>query len=261
MMDRVRAAIHSSPFVAAHRRVLPKGSDLQPETQSLKELHTLHMELHEARTQLRRLPLQRSAKESQQQVRVDELAAFRDELRTVRKRSDDRELDLKTGEQRVANLQAKMNQAGSNKEYDAIKGEIANVEATNDRVGDEVLELIGKQDEIQAAVDAADEAVTAGAAELAKLTEVIEYKLAKAKGRIELLEGQVAATESKLDPDSRAIYRRLLAGGTAGVDAIAAASGGTCQHCFTSLTPDRQAKLSAGKVAVCNSCTALLFPA
>src|ERR687895_17446 len=91
---------------------------------ALRELHRIHAEIQRVRTELDRGPRQARAKRKLVENKVAEIDQFRQKLTQARKSADEKGLQLKSNEAKLHGLQIKLNQATSNREFDAVKGQM-----------------------------------------------------------------------------------------------------------------------------------------
>jgi predicted nucleic acid-binding Zn-ribbon protein len=83
----------------------------------LRTLHRIHRQLTDLRERLDRGPRQIRAGETNVQHRETELAQTKTEAKAMRMAADQKQLQLKSGEDKVNDLRRKLNAASSNREY------------------------------------------------------------------------------------------------------------------------------------------------
>ena len=93
--------------------------------------------------------------------------------------SFEKQLQLQEREARIEKLRTNLNTASSNKEYQAIKEQIAADEQANSVLSDEILEALERIDELEADVKAADEAQNKAVAELQKVRDRVNEEQPK----------------------------------------------------------------------------------
>ena len=112
----------------------------------LRTLHRIHRQLTDLRGQLERCPRQIKAGENF----VAKAAADVDAVKTLQKKTkmagDEKQLTLKTRENRVLELKVKLNSAASNKEFSLLKEQIAADEQANAVLSDEIFEVLENLD-------------------------------------------------------------------------------------------------------------------
>lgn len=224
----------------------------------LSTLHELHLKLQEVNDELDLGPRQIKARENRVKAAEQQVSDRADELKRIRTVADQKGLDLKSREAKIADLTAKLNQATSNKEYDAIKSQIAADEAASSVLEDESLEAMEKVDETIALLAKDKDAVAATEKELA------DFKAAFAARKVELeaeaadLQQKITASEGIIPSGpSRERYRRLAT--SMGADAMSPLDDGRCTACFMQVTKENQIKLNQGQIIFCGSCQRLLY--
>ena len=208
----------------------------------LRELHQLHIKLRQVQDQLERGPKQINARQQFTQRKQEEFGAKKEYLTTQRMTSDEKSLQLKTNESKIAELNLKLNTASSNREYDIIKGQIDADTMANSVLEDEILDSLEKVDQSQA--------------EVAKLEE----ECAKANSEEERVSNEITAAEPGLKSELATLEsaiadaaRTLLAG------ALAPVQNGACGACYVDLSPQSRVELNSGKVIFCRPCGRLLY--
>ena len=116
------------------------------------EIHRLRLAYRDVRQQLERGPRQIKARQNRVQQAEDHLEELRQQFKEMRSAGDRKSLDLKTNESKIADLQAKLNIATNNREYDIIRGQIEADASANSVLEDEILEALEKVDRTQSEI-------------------------------------------------------------------------------------------------------------
>ena len=231
---------------------------MAPVLNTLKDLHEVQTELADARADLARCPLMLKSKEADLAKRQSKNEADRERSKRLRMDIDEKELTLKTGEQKVNDLKVKLNQAKSNKEYETLQEEIKHFSQQNDELEEAILVIISDEEELSQSLEEAEGQVREAADELDKFRETINYKIEKLTGRIAALEAKASEHEQDLDSDTRAAYKRLAK--TKGDhESLAACIDRICQSCHTTQTAQQWDDLILGRVVICYTCGAMLY--
>ena len=114
---------------------------------------------------------------------------------------------LKSGEEKIKGLKGKLNAAASNREYQAIKDQIAADEMANSVLADETLEALEKIDELQGMVAEAQKKIAVAKEELAKVQETVRKESQGLDAEIQRLENELKEAEARI-PDR--LQERLL---------------------------------------------------
>ncbi len=127
---------------------------------ALREIHRIHRQITDLRGRLDRGPRQVRATELHLQDLEKKRVEGKELFKQTRMSSDDKQLQLRQREDRIKDLQVKLNSCSSNREYQALKEQIAADEQANSVLSDEILESLESLDEQQIAVLHAPEKCT-----------------------------------------------------------------------------------------------------
>jgi predicted nucleic acid-binding Zn-ribbon protein len=226
--------------------------------EALRELHRIHRQLAELRDRRERGPKQVAAREANLAKLTAALEQIRNTAKQTRLAVDRKQLDLKTGEQKIVDLRAKLNTAASNKEYQALLEQIAAAEMAGSVLSDEILEGLEKIDEIDRAVGEAAARCEGGRQEVTKTKDAMESSIAAIQTDIQRLETQLAHAEASLPPEVRADYERIVR--SKGAEGLAEVEDGVCTGCGRQITLNMQNELKLSRMVFCKTCGCLLYP-
>ena len=224
---------------------------------ALRELHRTHQQLAELRDKLERGPRQiraRDANVAQLQSSVNEA---HERVKQTQMAVDRRQLDLRSGEQRIIDLRVKLNACNSNKEYQTLLEQIAAAEMANSVLSDEILDGLEKLDVLSAAVKEEEHNLAAGKQELEKTRRAIDSAVGAAQAEVTRLEAELARAETLLPADFKADYDRVVK--SKGADGLTVADDGTCTGCGQNITLNMQNELRLSRAVFCKSCGRLLY--
>lgn len=114
---------------------------------------------------------------------VDELTKLQGDHKAARVRSDQKQLLLKSGEDKIENLRVKLNAAASNREYQALKDQIAADQMAGSVLADEILEAMEKIDELAAQLAEQQQKIVVSKAELAKAQQAVREQAGAGRRR------------------------------------------------------------------------------
>ncbi len=224
---------------------------------ALRELHRIHQQLGDLRDRLERGPKQVRLREAGVAQLEAKLAEAKQRAQQTQMGADRKQLELKSGEQKVVDLRAKLNAASSNKEYQALVEQIAAAEMAGSVLSDEILESFEKTDLCAVAVKEAEKQLAAGRAEMDKARRAVQDSAASVAADIQRLEAELAKAESALPADLKADYQRVVR--SKGADSLAVADDGTCTGCGQSITLNMQNDLRLARLVFCKSCGRILY--
>jgi predicted nucleic acid-binding Zn-ribbon protein len=224
---------------------------------ALRELHRIHRQLSDLRERLERGPKLVRAKTAGVAHAEEQLSHAQAEIKAARVASDQKQLQLKSSEGKIGELKVKLNQANTNREYQALRDQIAADEMAASVLADEILEALEKLDSLKAATPEAEVQVQNAKNELAKAQQQVRAEEESLRGDIKRLEAELTAAERNLPDDFRELYQRVVK--SKGQDAMAVVEGGSCGGCYQHLTPNIINEINMGRVVLCKSCGRVLY--
>ncbi len=223
----------------------------------LRTLHRIHTQRADLQAQLDRAPVQLRAIESQIHAAgkaIDEKTA---ELKRTRMTADEKQLQLKTREDRVRGLGVKLNEAASNKEFSLLKDQIAAEQQANSVQSDEIFEVLERIDGIES--DIAD--LKANAAKIesdsAERRATIETRLTQVREDLHRVDAQLADYESRIPSAAKADYQRLVQ--ARGPEALAPIVEDACDGCNTMISAQTLNRVTMNHLTHCPNCNAWLY--
>jgi uncharacterized protein len=224
---------------------------------ALRELHRIHQQLADLRDRLERGPKQVRARESNVAQLEAKLAESRERAKQIQMGVDRKQLDLKSGEQKVVDLRTKLNLANSNREYQALLEQIAAAEMAGSVLSDEILEGLEKIDQHAVGVKEAEKNLASGKLELDKAKKTVADSAAAIHADVTRLETELVEAEKALPSDLKSDYERVVK--SKGADSLAAAEDGVCTGCGQQITLNMLNELKLSKLVFCRSCGRLLY--
>ena len=226
-------------------------------TDTLRELHRIHRQLSDLRERHAQGPKRIRNREANVERLRTELDRVQEESKTAKMASDQKELQLKTGEGKIEDLKGKLNACKSNREYQALREQIAADEMANSVLSDEILECLEKVDQFRPRIDEAESNLAKGEQELSKVREALPVEQSRIETDLARLESDLVEAENALPSDVSADYNRMIQ--SKGSDGMAAVEGEICGGCYQSITPNDYNSLVLGKIVFCGTCGRLLY--
>ncbi|MFV1964898.1 MAG: zinc ribbon domain-containing protein [Pirellulaceae bacterium] len=224
---------------------------------ALRGLHRIHRQLNDLRDRLERGPKQVHAVEASMRKMEMEREQTREANKRIRVQADEKQLQLRERENRIEDLQSKLNSCGSNREYQALKERIAADKQANSVLADEILEALDRLEQLSEKVKGADENLARVKAESAKIHQRVESEQQSLAAEMERVRANLAQAEVSLPSDFKAEYQRLTR--ACGEAALAEVDGEVCGGCYHRLTPQTMNELYLGKPVFCKSCGCLMY--
>ena len=147
--------------------------------EALRELHRIHRQLTDLRSRIERGPRQIKAGESSVGKLELEVEQAKELLKRARMTADEKQLHLKSREDRIEEFRTRLNGANSNKEFELLKEQIAADEQANSVQSDEILEGLERIDQLHEIVAAAEK-------ELKETTKEHETRTKTVEGRAQV---------------------------------------------------------------------------
>ncbi|MCA9131046.1 MAG: hypothetical protein KDB22_28375 [Planctomycetales bacterium] len=223
----------------------------------VQTLHRINRQKSDLKSQLVRGPRTVAVAEGKLKAAQQHAQDLQDQLRRSKIDVDSKQLQMKEREDKIVNLQGKMNAAKENREYQALKDQIAADSQANVVLSDEILELLELIDEQTAAVALANEVTKEVALELDAVTKRVADRKVVLESELARVEKELAEAEKNLTGDFKREYERLVC--LKGEDAMAELEGKCCGGCYQSLTPQLLDQLLVGNPIICPACGRLIY--
>jgi len=226
-------------------------------TSVLRTLHRIHRQIGDVKSRLDRGPKQIAAAEANAQHRDKLLQDAKNEAKNLRMAADQKQLQLKTNENKVLDLRRKLNAATSNREYQALLEQIAADEMAKSVLEDEILEAFEKADAFQKNIAEAEAASAAARKKVEQVRGEGAQQMPQLKADLDRLETELRQTEATLPEDVRDLYHRTVRG--KGEDALAVVENQFCSGCNQQIPLNVLNRIMLGQPVFCKTCGRLLY--
>jgi predicted nucleic acid-binding Zn-ribbon protein len=226
---------------------------------ALAELHRIQRQLADLRDRMDRGPKQVKAAEANVAKSEQEHQQAKDTYKQAKIQADQKQLQLREREAKLLDWQGKLMQAQSNREYQALKDQIAADQQANSVLADEILESLEKLDVLQAAIKSAAANLATLQGEADKVRQRVAEQQQLLEAEFARVQAQLESAESVLPEDFRAELARIAK--ARGAEALAAVEGDCCGGCYQTLTQQTLELLRQDKTLFCKSCGRLLYMA
>lgn len=223
----------------------------------LRELHRIHQQLSDLNERLARGPRQVQARQANVAQHEAAVAAARDRVKDAKKLTDQKQLNLKSGEQKIVDWQNKLNACSSNREYQTLVEQIAAAEMANSVLADEILEGLEKIDQLEVQVQEAENALATMKDDLLKFRDSVAAEGQLINGDITRLQQELTQAEKSLPAILKDDYQRVIRG--KGAHGMASVEDMVCQGCGQKITLNMQNELLLSHPIFCKSCGSLLY--
>ncbi len=225
--------------------------------EALRTLHRIHRQLNDLKGRLARGPRLINAHDAsvaKMQKAYDEI---KDEYTKLRMSVDEKQLQLNTNEASVKKRESQLIQASDNREYQALKDQIAADEMANSVLEDEILEGMEEIEEMAEKVAEAEKALAKSQEEAEKAKVAIAAEQPTIQGDLDRLQGDLTEAEQGLSSEFREHYVRLAR--SRGEDALSEVEGQYCSGCNQKIPLNQINDLMLGKPLICQGCGRLLY--
>lgn len=223
----------------------------------LRTLHRIQRQRSDLKSQLERGPRQIQAGERLFAQHREAVEAAVEKLKSSKLAADEKQLQLKSREDRISQLEAKLNTAASNREYTLLKEQIAADRQANDVLSDEILEALERIDVLEAERGELQKELQQREQDQAEMVEKVNTKMEKLATELTRVESELSAAEEQMPASLLVDYRRIVA--ARGEEALAPVEGENCGGCFQTLTSQMMNRLYLGQSVRCPSCGAMLY--
>ena len=223
----------------------------------VRNLHQHLVQIAEMKNQIERGPRQVKAAILQVETAKDLLQKCKEAIKKKKMDADRKQLQLREREAKVHDWEGKMNAAKNNREFQAIKEQIAADSQANCVLSDEILEILEEIDGLQIEYRGFDEKLKINEADRIKTEGSVAQKLLLLNVELERVEGNLAVLERQLTPEFLVQYKRLVSNRSE--DSMAPLDDVSCGGCYTGLPPKILDSLRKEQAISCPSCGRLLY--
>jgi predicted nucleic acid-binding Zn-ribbon protein len=229
------------------------------ENELYRDLHHILTLRADIESQLRRGPMTIKASENNAVQAEEAVKASRKAIQQKTMAADEKQLQLSEREEKLKKYDANLNEAKSNREYQALKEQIAADNQANSVLSDEILEILEAIEVDQQAQTGLIDSHAKLVGDAATIKERILQRRETLIAELADVEARLVEAEKKIEGDIKKHYRRMV--DAAREDALAAIEGQSCGGCYKTLSPQSIDRLRMGSVFVCTSCSRILYTA
>ncbi len=232
-------------------------NSFQVSMELLRTLHRIQRQRSDLQSQIERGPRQLKASEAIVAQHQSEAVDAVDKLKKAKMAVDQKQLQLKSREERIRDLQKKLNTAANNREYSLLKEQIAADEQANEVLSDEILEGLERLDELELQRGARAEELKERQSDHTALCGQVELRLKGLKDDLSKVEAELVEAEAQLPASLKVDYDRIVA--ARGEEALAPVDGENCGGCYQTLTSQMMNRLYLAQAVRCPACGAMLY--
>jgi predicted nucleic acid-binding Zn-ribbon protein len=231
---------------------------VQVELEQLLVLQDRAQKIRQVEAELKNLPLERKALETQVASASANLEAIRDRARHLEMEKKRLELDVGTRNESIARLKTQQYETRKNDEFTAMGREIERYQKEISGLEDQELELMEQADVLKAQITTEEKQTTAAKESIARQIEDLEKKAATLSARLEELKKERQDLAAKVDEDLLDLFNRLFV--SKGDAAVVALEHDVCTGCHMKVTTATSVRVRGGKEIVsCEQCGRILY--
>ena len=181
-----------------------------------------------------------------------------DAIKKLKLSIGEKELGLKTANGQIAKYVKAMDTASNMKEMEALRTQVATVQAKVKELEDAVLADMAEIDERTTKLPELEKAVRQAREEYAKFEKGQSEKHADHQVQLKQTLDQLAQVEKQLPDNVRGQYERTIA--SMGSDGLACARNRICEACRTQITLQTHQDLQLHAFVFCSACGRILYP-
>lgn len=223
----------------------------------LRTLHRILKQKTDLESRMNRGPRVVAANQALVKRCEDELSEAKDRLLKTRMAADEKQLQLKQREQRVARMKGQLDSAANAKEYQTLKEQIAADEQANSVLADETLELLEAIDARGEDVKTAEGKLATAQKELAGTQSRIDAERVVLEKELGRVLAELEVTEAQIPSDMKVDYQRAVKG--KGENCLAVVEGNTCGNCYQTLSAQVLNALTLNRTVPCGGCGSFLY--
>ncbi len=224
----------------------------------VQRIHRIWRQRSDLESQLERGPKQLAHGQLQLKAASDALKNHRELIKSKRMDADRKQLQMREREAKLYDTEVKMNMCKADREYQALKSQMAADKQANSVLADEILEILEELDRLEGQT----QEFIDREAKCKSDFEVVQSKVAETKVQLESdlqkVLAELVVAEKSLVGDLKTAYDRIVT--TLRDEALASLEDGTCcGGCYTQLSPRFLDQLDMGEAIRCTSCGRLVY--
>lgn len=223
----------------------------------LRTIHRIHRQLADLRERLARGPRQIRAAEANVKHREELLAKLQAEVKAMRIAADQKQLQLKGAEEKIKELNRKLNAVETNREYQVLRDQIAADKMTNSVLTDEILEALEKIDAFDPQIHEAQQALQMARQKTESVHKEVQQQEPRIRADVDRLEAELKQQEVALPGPILDYYHRVVR--QRGVDALAVIENECCGGCNQQVPLNVYAEILMSHPMFCKTCGRLLY--
>jgi predicted nucleic acid-binding Zn-ribbon protein len=223
----------------------------------LREIHRLRKNARDIRTRIDEGPQKLKAQQDRVARQEDALHKAQDELKHLKVDTHQKEVSLKTVDEKTKKYEKQLGDIMSKKEYDALKIELAHAREQGGKLEDEILGLLAQIEEKTARIPELEKNLKEGRTQVEQFVRDYDERMARLAQEQKDVRQKLVEVEATLPEEIKPHYERLV--NMKGEDALALVEGRTCTACYTEITAQNYQDLLRGVFILCKNCGRIIY--
>ena len=223
----------------------------------LRTLHRLHRQLTDLKERLEQGPRRVRAAENAAALRDKEVHNGQAELKRLKMNADQKQVSLKGNEGKIKELERKLMAAASNREYQALKDQIAADKMAIGVLEEEILDALEQIDKQKQQLAADEKTFAAAKQRLAEVQAEVQKLEPGLHAELARIEADLKVAEATLPAEMADFYNRGVR--QKGEDALAVVDNGVCGGCHQTVPVNIYSQVLLGRPTFCKTCGRLLY--
>jgi uncharacterized protein len=223
----------------------------------LREIHRLRKNAKDIQTRIDEGPQKLKAQKDRVARQEDTLHKAQDALKHLKVDVHQKEVSLKSADEKIKKHEKQLGDIMSKKEYDALKIELAHAREQAGKLEDEILGLLSQVEEKSARIPELENNLKEGCSQVEQFVREYDERMARlAQEQKDVLQ-KLTEVEATLPDDIQPHYQRLI--NAKGEDALALVDNRTCTACYTEITAQNYQDLLRGTFMLCKNCGRIMY--
>ena len=222
-------------------------------------LQKIDLEILEKEKEIKLFPEKEKKMNKEIEKMEKKIKEIKNELKKLQLDRKEKELEIKSYEEEKSNLNKKLDNVKTNKEYEALLIEIANIKKKISEIEDEVLILMEKEEEFIKKEKMMEEELKKTKEDILKKIEIERGKIEELKKEIETKKTEREKLVKEIDYKIYNLYEKIKKSKRDGI-AIVKIENGICGGCFMALPTYIIEKVKRKREVIqCENCSRILY--
>jgi predicted nucleic acid-binding Zn-ribbon protein len=223
----------------------------------LRDIHRLRKNAKDIQTRIAQGPQKLKAQQDRVTRQEETLHKAQDELKHLKVDTHQKEVSLKTVDEKIKKYEKQLADIMSKKEYEALKIELAHAREQAGKLEDEILGVMGQVEEKTARIPELEKNLKEGRAHVEQFVREYDERMARLGQEQKDVLHKLAEIEATLPEEITPAYQRLV--NAKGEDALALVEGRICTACYTEITAQNEQDLLRGVFILCKNCGRIMY--